>query len=63
METSNQPFTNRQLRDMIVPLFFEQLLVMLVGLALSLIHILDKIFFVITQATFSTIFFGMGAGQ
>ncbi len=26
-------FTNKQLRDMIVPLFFEQLLVMLVGLA------------------------------
>ena len=26
-------FSNRQLRDMIVPLFFEQLLVMLVGIA------------------------------
>ena len=26
-------FTNRRLRDMIVPLFFEQLLVMLVGIA------------------------------
>ena len=37
METSNQPFTNRQLRDMIVPLFFEQLLVMSVGLADTLV--------------------------
>ncbi|MFR7478091.1 MAG: MATE family efflux transporter, partial [Acutalibacteraceae bacterium] len=37
METSNQPFSNRQLRDMIVPLFFEQLLVMLVGLADTLV--------------------------
>ena len=37
METSNRPFSNRQLRDMIVPLFFEQLLVMLVGLADTLV--------------------------
>ncbi|MBQ1311969.1 MAG: MATE family efflux transporter [Blautia sp.] len=33
MERKRVEFTNRQLRDMIVPLFFEQFLLMLVGIA------------------------------
>lgn len=32
-----EAFSNRQLKEMIVPLFFEQLLVMLVGLADTLV--------------------------
>lgn len=37
MEYENTFFSGRELRQMIVPLFFEQLLVMLVGMADTLV--------------------------
>lgn len=37
MEQKAEVFSNQQLKEMIVPLFFEQLLIMLVGMADTLV--------------------------